>query len=212
MYLICADEKHAESSMSIARNQVLLENIIVNPRQASTEFGILLSNIIRELAKNESENLELIKVVCSCLSDQGGNLLFNEKQQEEINSCGNIRIIFITKLRYCWRWDDFVVLKQIVYSVDSNSHCKQLIEQYENKLWIKMKLQDIYERCQQLNQNLPEEFHKMVAIVQDKIFSRITLEECRKLKEFISQHCEVDPYVISPVIKVKVRIIIVVLS
>ena len=177
--------------------------MIVNPKQASTEFGILMANIIRELTKNETENLELIKVVCSYLTvnkDPNG-LLFNEEQQEEINACGNIRTLFTTKLRYCWRWDDFSSLKQIVQSVDSDGHCEQLLDQYEEKLSIKMKLQDIYEYCQKQQENLPKGFHKMVAIVQDKIFSRITLEEYRKLKKFVSQHCKVEPYAIYPFIK-----------
>ena len=177
--------------------------MIVNPTQASTEFGILLANIIKELAKNEAENLELIKVVCSCLTVNKvpNGLLFNEQQQEEINACGNIRILFTTKLRCCWRWDDFSFLKKIVQSVDSDGHCEQLLRQYEEKISIEMKLQDIYEYCQQQQKNLPEGFHKMVAIVQDKIFSRVTLEEYRKLKDFISQHCKVESYVISPLIK-----------
>ena len=177
--------------------------MIVNPKQASTEFGILLANVIKELAKNESENLELIKVVCSCLTvnkDPNG-LLFNEEQQEEINACSNIRTLFTTRLRCCWRWDDFSFLKQIVQSVDLDGHCEHLLDQYEEKLSIKMKLQDIYEYCQKQQENLPEGYHKMVAIVQNKIFSRITLEEYRKLKDFISQHCEVQPYVIPHFIK-----------
>ena len=172
--------------------------MIVNPRQASTEFGILLAKIIKELAKNEDENLELLKVVCSCLTvnkDPSG-LLFSEEQQEEINACGNIRTLFTTKLRYCWRWDDFTFLKDIVQSVDSDGHCKQLLDQYEEKLFIKMKLQDIYEYCQQQQENLPEGYHKMVAIVQGKIFSCVTIEEYRKLKDFVSQHCKVAPHVI----------------
>ena len=177
--------------------------MIVNPRQASTEFGILLANIIKELAKNEAENLELIKVVCSCLTvnkDPNG-LLFNEEQQKEINAFSNIRTLFTTKLRCCWRWDDFTFLKNIVQAVDLDGHCEQLLDQYEEKLSIKMKLQDIYEYCQQQQENLPEGFHKMVAIVQNKIFSRITLEEYKKLKEFVSQHCKVESYVISPFIR-----------
>ena len=177
--------------------------MIVNPRQASTEFGILLANIIKEMAKNEAENLELIKVVCSCLTvnkDPNG-LLFNEEEQKEINAFSNISTLFTTKLRCCWRWDDFTFLKNIVQAVDSAGHCEQLLDQYEEKLSIKMKLQDIYEYCQQQQENLPEGFHKMVAIVQNKIFSRITLEEYRKLKEFVSQHCKVGSYVISPFIR-----------
>ena len=204
---VFTDEKSIESiesSKSNTGNKVALtSDMFLNPRQASTEFGILLANITKELAKNEAENLESIKIICSCLTvnkDPSG-LLFNEEQQEEINACGNIRTLFTTKLRCCWRWDDFSFLKQILQSVDSDGHCEHLLDQYEEKLSIKMKLQDIYEYCQQQKETLPEGYHKMVAIVQNKIFSRITLEEYRTLKEFTSQHCKVKSYVLSPFIK-----------
>ena len=38
----------------------------------------------------------------------------------------------------------------------------------------------------------------MVAIIDKKIFSSITKEEYDELKQFISQHCGVEPYVMSP--------------
>ena len=49
--------------------------------------------------------------------------------------------------------------------------------------------------------NLPVGYHKMVAIVQDRMFSQITLQEYNELKDFISKHCKVEPYVISPLTK-----------
>ena len=208
MYLcICTDEKIADSSKGNMSNKVSLpSSMILTPKQASGEFGFLLANIIKELVKNEEENLELIKIMCSCFTvGQGPSaLFFSEKQQKEINACGNIRTLFTTNLRDCWRWDDFSFLKKIVQSLDSSHHCEQLLDQYEQKIYIHMKLQDIHEYCQQQKQNLPEGYHKMVAIVQGKIFSRITLEEYKELKYFISEHCEVEPYVISPFTKATV--------
>ena len=173
------------------------------PEEASIEFGILLVKLTKEMAKNEADNLEAIKLMCSCLTVKKAPsaLLFSEEQQEAINACNNIRTMFTTKLRHCWRWDDFSFLKKIVQSLDSAEHCEQLLDQYESKVHIQMKLQNIYEHCQREKQNFPEGFHKMVAIVQGKIFYRITLEEYKELKDFISQHCEVEPYVISPFIK-----------
>ena len=181
----------------------LQPDMILSPKQASSEFGILLIKIIKELTKNEAENLESIKVMCSCFMIKG-DLFFDEEQQEAINACSNIRILLTTKLRHCWRWDDFSFLKKIVQSLDSAEHCEQLLDKYEKKIFIQMKLQHIHEHCQQQKQKLPEGYHEMVAIVQDKIFSQITLEEYKKLKDFISKHCEVDPYVISPFTKASV--------
>ena len=192
----CVEEPSTDSVKDIA----LPSNMIFIPEEASTEFGILLSNIIKELSKNEGENLELIKDVCSSLTVKGNPniLLFNEDQQEEINACGNIRTLFRKNLRQCWRWDDFTFLKNLVQSLDSNDHCVQLIHQYEAKIYSKIKLKDIHEYCKQESKGLPEGYHKMVAIVKNKSFFCITLEEYRELKEFISQHCKVDPYDISP--------------
>ena len=167
---------------------------------ASTEFGFLLSNIIKELSKNEGENLEQIKDVCSCLTinDDSSALLFNEDQQEEINACGNIRTLFRKNLRPCWRWDDFAILKKLVQSLDSTDHCVELIHQYEMKIYSEIKLQDIHEHCKQESKDLPEGYHKMVAIVKNRSFFHITFGEYKELKEFILQHCKVEPYVISP--------------
>ena len=132
------------------------------------------------------------------INDDSNALLFNEDQQEEINACGNIRTLFRKNLRHCWRYDDFAILTKLVQLLDSTDHCVQLIHQYEKKIYSEMKLQDIHEYCKQESKDLPEGYHKMVAIVKNKSFFRITLEEYRELKEFISQHCKVEPYVISP--------------
>ena len=199
MHDLYTDEPNTDSAKN-SKGTALPSNMNCTPEQASTDFGILLSNIIKELSKNEPENLELIKDVCSCLTvkDDPSALLFNEDQQEAINECGNIRTLFRKNLRHCWRWDDFSMLTTIVQSLDSTDHCMQLIHQYEKKLYSKMKLKDIHEYCKQESKDLPEGYYKMVAIVEKKSFLRITLEEYRQLKEFISQHCKVKPYVISP--------------
>ena len=177
--------------------------MILTPKQASSEFGFLLVKIIEELAKNEAANLETIKIMCSCLTieEHSDALFFNEEQQDAIDACSSIRRLFTKYLRDCWRWDDFSLLKNIVQSLDCSSHCTQLLDQYEKKIYVQMKLQEIYEFCQQEKRNLPEGYHKVIAIVQDKTFSRITLEEYKELKDFISQHCKVEPYVISPFTK-----------
>ena len=195
IFSIYADERsdNCDTSAKVA----LQPDMILTPIQASSEFGILLIKIIKELTKNEAENLESIKIMCSCLMIKD-DLFFNEDQQEAIDTCSNIRTMFTKNLRHCWRWDDFSFLKKIIESLDSANHCEQLLDQYEEKIYTQMKLQDIYEYCQQQKQNLPEGYHKMVAIVKNKIFSRITLEEYKELKDFISKNCKVESYVISP--------------
>ena len=203
--LIYADSKRAHSSKSsgISSKVTLPSSMILTPKQASSEFGFLMVNIIEELSKNEAVNLEKIKIMCSCLTveQHSGDLFFNEEQQDAIDACNSIRRLFTKNLRDCWRWDDYSFLKNIVQSLDSSDHCKQLLGQYEKKIYIQMKLQDVYNYCQQEKQNLPDGCHKMVAIVQDRMFSQITLQEYNELKDFICKHCKVEPYVISPLTK-----------
>ena len=197
--MTCADEPNADSVKN-SKGTALPSNTNCTPEQASTDFGILISNIIKELSKNEHENLELIKDVCSYLTikDDSRALLFNEDQQKAINAYDNIRPLFREKLRHCWRWDDFSILTKIVQSLDSTDHCMKLINQYKKRIYIEMKLKDIHEFCKQESQDLPEGYYKMVAIVENKSFLHISLKEYMELKEFISQHCKVEPYVISP--------------
>ena len=88
----------------------------------------------------------------------------------------------------------------LILSVNSE-HCLSLIENFEVKINSKMKLQQIYEYCKQKGFEFSEEYHKIVAIVDRKIFLNITLEEYHVLKTFISKQCGVEDYVISPFIK-----------
>lgn len=204
MFYTCVGEQ-SETTDSV-KNKIdttVSSNMIFTPEQASIEFGILLANILKELSKNEVENLDLIKVVCSYLTVKGdpSALLFNEEQQEAIDACGNIRTLFKKNLRHCLRWDDFSLLKTIVESLDL-PHCVKLIDQFEKKLYSKMKLKEIHEQCKQESKDLPAGYHKMVAIVTKKSFYHITLEEYRELKEFILHHCKVEPYTVSPFINI----------
>ena len=127
--------------------------------------------------KDEVENLETIKDICSFLTikDDPDTLLFSEEQQKAIDACNKIRILFRKHLRGCWRWDDFSLLKVIIQYLDSE-RCNEMLSQYELKFYYEMKLKEIYEHCKG-TQEFPKEYHKLVAVVHNKIFSRITKEE-----------------------------------
>ena len=176
---------------------------MTTPHQGSSEFAILIAKIIEELKQNEVENLETIKIVCSHLTvrEDPHVLLFTEGQQETINACNNLQMLFTKNLRGCWRWDDFPLLKLLLQSLKCSDHCEVMLAQYEQKLDSQMKLQQIYEHCMQEDQEIPAGYEKMVAVVQNKLFSRITKEEYDELKRFISEHCGVKPYVIPPFYK-----------
>ena len=180
--------------------------LITTPHQASTEFGVLLYSIIRDLQHNEAENLETIKNVCSCLTikDDPNTLLFNEEQQEKIEECESIRAMLTKNLRGCWRWDDFALLKTLVQSLETSDRSKRMLKQYEQKLDSRMKLHEIYQYCMTQKQDIPVGYDKMVAIMQNKLFYHITKEEYDQIKQFIVQYCGVNPYVIPPLHKAAV--------
>ena len=172
------------------------------PDEASIEFGILLSEIIEELEKNEISNLRKLKTISSTLTVHNNSKVrvFNDRQMEEIQACNDIYTILTYKLRHCYRWDDCSMLYKLMLSLNSR-RCLSLIRNFQVKVNSEMKLQQIYEHCKQKGFECSEEYHKIIAIVDDKIFSDITLEEYRVLKHFVSKQCGVEDYVISPCIK-----------
>ena len=192
MYLIvCVGNSTPKKSAITAK--------ICTPNEASIEFSILLIKIIKELQKNESENLEVIKGFCPNLTPKADStsLLFSTEQLEAIITCSNLKTMFQEKLRGCWRWDDYSLLQKFVHFIKSNV-CIELLQQYQQRLDCAMKLQAIYEHCKQVNCKPPAGYAEMCAIIKNKSFLDITLEEYHKLKEFISQHCEIESCFIPP--------------
>ena len=159
-----------------------------------------MREIITELKKNESENLEIIKDLCPYLTakDDEKVFLFSEEQLRAIDHCSDLRKMFRVNLRGCWRWDDFSFLHRIVQYVNS-SVCKALLDKYQQNLNYKMRLQEICEYCKKEKCSLPDEYSAMFAIVK-KNFLEITLEEYSELKKFTSQHCGVDLLFMSPLV------------
>ena len=173
------------------------------PHEASVEFGILLDEIVEELEKNEASNLRRLKTVSATLTIQktSKDLLFTDGQLEEIKACDSINTLLVYKLRHCYRWYDFSMLTILMSSIKSKK-CLSLLKKFEVKLNSRMILQQIYEHCQQKSVEFPAEYHKISAIIDDKIFSKITQKECDMLKRFISEQCGVGYYVISPVTRI----------
>ena len=182
----------------IKKSEAEFCNIISTAEQASVEFGILLNEIIKELKKNENENLELLKTISSSLTVQKreGARMFSDSELEGIHACNNVSTLLVVKLRHCYRWNDHSMLTVLMSSLNTTKSLKSL-HLFETKLYSKMKLKHMHEHCFQESSEFPEGYHKMVAIV-NKIFSSITKEEYDELKQFISQHCGVEPYVMSP--------------
>ena len=177
---------------------VPVNKTIIQADQASVEFSFLLNEILKELMENESENLRLLKRTASTLTvtDTFGARIFTDSEVEGIYACNDIEILLLVKLRHCYRWDDHSILTILMKNIKSEK-CLKLLQLFELKICSQIKLQQISVQVSQNSSQFPENYHKMVAIV-DKIFSDITKEEYDELKQFISQHCGVEPYVMSP--------------
>ena len=173
------------------------------PHEASVEFGILLTEIVQELEKDKDSNLRKLKTVSSTLTIQKSSKVhvFTDGQLEEIQACNSICTLLVIKLRRCYRWDDFSMLTILMSSVRSE-YCLSFLRNFEAKVNSKMKIQQIHEHCKQKSVEFSEEYHKIIGIVHNKIFSKITKEEYDVLKHFISEQCDVEDYVISPFTKI----------
>ena len=168
------------------------------PPHESLEFGIILSEIVKELEKDEATNLALLKATLT-IWDNSDIRVFSDKELEEIQACDRVRTLLTFKLRHCYRWDDFSFLTKLMSSINSEK-CINLLETFKVKIESKLKLQQIYEQGKQKRLSFTEEYHKIVVILNNDFF-KITKEEHEKLKYFISDQCNLEDYVISPLIK-----------
>ena len=197
--------------MPVASESAYSEDVVQSPTpdEASFEFGILLNDVVKELEKNKIENLERLQTISSALTIRKNSKvrIFTDKQLEEIRACDSIRILLIYKLRHCYRWDDYSMLTKLMSSIKAKD-CLNLLENFRIKVNTEMKLQRIYDQCKQKGFIFSEEYHKIVAIVDDKIFSEITIKEYETLKQFVSAQCDVEDYVISPVTKITISSLI----
>ena len=195
---VATEDVHSESSAHFS-----------TPDEPSVEFGVLLNEIVKELEKDEDNNLRTLKTVSSTLTIQKSSKVhvFTDEQLKEIQACNSIYTLMVYKLRHCYRWDDFSMLTKLMSLIDSKK-CLSLLKKFEVKINSKMKLQHIYEHCKQTSVKFSAEYHKIVAIVDDKIFSKITQKEYNVLKHFVSEQCGVEDYVMSPVTKIAVSSLI----
>ena len=161
-----------------------------------------MSKIIIELKKNETENLDIIKDLCPHLSPEDDEKVsfFSKDQLKAIDACNDIRRMFKEHLCDCWRWNEFTFLEEIIKFINS-SDCKSLLSQYRQNIEYKMKLKIIFDHCKKEKCSPPEGYSEMVAIIKDKNFFEITLEEYNEIKEFTAKHCGVKSWFLSPFVE-----------
>ena len=197
--------------ISVDAEDTQLEEIapFSTPDEASVEFGILLDEIVEELEKDEVKNLRRLQTISATLTVYKNSRVhvFTDRKLEEIRACGSIHTLLIYKLRHCYRWDDFTLLTKLMSSIKAK-RCLSMLKKFEVKTNSEYKLRQIYEQCKQKALKFSAEYHKIVAIVDDKVFSEITHKEYEILKHFVSEQCGVEDYVISPVTKIAISSLI----
>ena len=186
-----------DPSKLIRFNQTSKSHVISDPTKAVSEFASVVSRIEQILKTDEVNNLNAIKSVCIFLpiSTNSNALMFSEQQLKEIQACDSLRDTFI-KLRFHLRWDDHLLLNTILDRLDSKA-CEELLGKYQSRINCQMRLEEIFNEFKKQHREVPKGFSEMVAIVNKK-YSRITIEEYNKLKNFIAEHCGVECYVLSP--------------
>jgi len=192
---------HSGTNKAKLVSPTVKDSFITDPDKAVSEFTTIVSLIEGILMKtNEASNVDAIKSICGYLpiSSSSSKQMFTSEQLKEIDSCSSIREIF-RQLRFHLRWDDHLILIAILDRLESEE-CEELLGKFKSKIDCQMKLEQIYKQFIEQRQEIPTGFLNMVAIVNKK-YSRITKEEYDQLKCFISKHCGVEPYVLSPFVK-----------
>jgi len=196
--LYCVAKDLSPAAKKFKADEVV-SDMFFTAEQASAEFAVLIQQILRELEKNKRQNLELLKIMSSTLTvkDRSGVRMFSDSELEDIQACNNLNTLLVVKLRHCYRWDDHSMLNVLMSSINAKK-CLELLEKFRKKISIKIGLEEICKYCLKESRAFPEGYHKMTAIIDNKIFSSITKEEYDRLKQFILNHCGVEPYVMSP--------------
>ena len=169
----------------------------VSTKACTTQFCTLLTKVAQVLDKKCGDKLEVCKEFCSSLkiSDDSDELLFNDKQLEQIDWCKTFRDFF-TQLRQHWSWDEYSILQHIIELAESEQSEKELTK-YKEFMAAKIGMEIIFD----ILPELPHDAIKL-SITVDKPYSRLTVQEYKELKVFIFDTLQVQKYVSYPFIKV----------
>jgi len=109
----------------------VVSDMFYTAEQASAEFAVLIQQILKELEKNERQNLEFLKIMSSTLTvkEKSGVRMFSDSELEDIQACNNLNTLLVVKLRHCYRWDDHSMLNVLTSSINAKE-CVELLEKF----------------------------------------------------------------------------------
>lgn len=163
----------------------------------SAQFSSLVRTVESVLDKSY-KNLETCKRFCLDLtiSDNSDVLLFNNNQLKKIKECTSFRELF-ELLRQHWNWKEYCILEHII-SQSESKEAKDELEKYKKAMSSYCGLQLIADNFSP--NELPIEYVKM-AIIVEKPYKELTLEQFVELRDFIFKQMDVRPYIAHPFIK-----------
>ena len=163
----------------------------------SAQFSSLVRTVESVLDKSY-KNLETCKRFCLDLtiSDNSDVLLFNNDQLKKIKECTSFRELF-ELLRQHWNWKEYCILEHII-SQSESKEAKDELEKYKKAMSSYCGLQLVADNFSP--NELPVEYVKM-AIIVEKPYKELTLEQFVELRDFIFKQMDVRPYIAHPFIK-----------
>ena len=156
------------------------------PDDASVEFNAVVFDIA-EILENELKHtgdIEKFKCLCYGLTTND-QLFFSTAEKDAIRACKTFHNLF-AEIHRSIRWDSH----RLLTTITTRAHVPEAtnkLEQFERKINYQIRLKDIFDTFEADDKGPPDGYTEMVAII-DKDYAQITVDECKKIEEFLSTH------------------------
>ena len=162
----------------------------------SVQFSTFVATIEELLdRKCRSSKLEQSKRFCSNLtiSDNFGELLFNDEQLQKIKACSTFSELFEI-LRKHWSYSDYSVLTHII-TITNLKEAKDELKLFKTRM-------ASFEGMKILSKDIPlsAEYFKL-SIIIDKPYRELTLHEYNELHAFVFKYLDIKHYTALPHVK-----------
>ena len=149
-------------------------------------FSAVVTDIAEILEETVKNKIDKFKCFCSNFTAAGQHQnFFSEKEMEAIKVCTSFYQLF-SEVNRSWRWDSHRLLEMIIDRANSEEASTKL-HNFQRKVDNQMKLKLLAENCKTENEQPPQGYSSMVAIV-DKDYAKITLKEFQEVEHFLSIH------------------------
>ena len=164
----------------------------------SAQFSTFVAAIEELLNKKCQDKLEQSKRFCSNLtiSDNSDELLFNDDQLQNINTCAKFSELFVI-LRKHWSWKDYSILTHII-SITGLEEAKVEAKLFEKRMASYQGMKIISENISP--ENISHDYIRL-SIIIDKPYRELTRKNFTELQKFIFSNLDVKRYIALPFIK-----------